>query len=149
MRKIAFALAPLVLLTACGQRAAVEIDNAWARDTVGGTGSAAVFMTITSSGSDRLIGASTPVAEKTDLMTMKSEGGAMAMSYLDAIALPAGERVTLDPTGLHVWLADMHQPLEAGQTFPLVLEFEEAGERRITVSIIEPAALPPAPGMPM
>ena len=145
MTKIALTLAPLLLLTACGPRAAVEIDNAWARDTVGGTGSAAVFMTITSPGSDRLIGASTPVAEKTDLMTMKSEGGAMAMSYLDAIDIPAGEAVTLDPTGLHVWLADLHQPLEAGQSFPLVLEFEKAGERRITVPIIEPAASPPVP----
>jgi copper(I)-binding protein len=147
--KIAFALAPLMLLTACAQPAAVEVDHAWARDTVGGTGSAAVFMTITSPGSDRLIGASTPVAEKTDLMTMTSEGGTMAMSYLDAIDIPAGERVSLDPTGLHIWLADLHQPLEAGQTFPLVLEFEKAGERRITVPVIEPAASPPMPEMPM
>lgn len=149
MRKVTSALAPLLVLAACGQPAEVEIDNAWTRDTVGRTGSAAVFMTITSPSRDRLVAASTPAARKTDLMTMEAEGGAMAMTYLDAIDIPAGEPVNLDPSGLHVWLADLHQPLEAGQTFPLVLEFEQAGQRRVIVSIIEPAAAAPMPGMAM
>jgi periplasmic copper chaperone A len=144
VKKVVLALVPLLLLAACGQPAEVEIDNPWTRDTVGRTGSAAVFMTITSPSVDRLVGASTPAAQKTDLMTMETNGGAMAMAYLDAIEIPAGEPVTLDSSGLHVWLADLNQPLKAGQTFPLVLEFEKAGERRVVVSVIAPAAPPPA-----
>lgn len=149
MRKFVSVVVSLLLLGACGQSAEVEIDNAWVRDTAGGTGSAAVFMTITSPDSDRLIAASTPAAEKTDLMTMETKGGAMAMAYLDAIDLPAGETVSLDPGGLHVWLAGLDRPLEAGQTLPLTLEFENAGRRSIDVPIIAPAAAPPKSEMPM
>lgn len=143
MKPLALALGLLLPLAACGKPAEVEIDNAWTRDTAGGTGSAAVFMTITSPGADRLVAASTPAARKTDLMTMETNGGAMAMTYLDSMEVPAGEPVTLDSSGLHVWLADLNQPLRAGQTFPLVLEFEKAGEQRVVVSVIAPAAPPP------
>lgn len=149
MKSWVLALVLLLPLAACGQPAEVAVTDAWARDSVGRTASAAVFMTISSPGADRLIGASSPVARKTDLMTMEMTGGAMNMAYLDAIDIPAGVPVSLDPSGLHVWLEDLHQPLKAGQTFPLVLEFEKAGERRVAVSVIEPAAAPPVPGSEM
>jgi copper(I)-binding protein len=136
-------------LAACGQPASPEITDAWTRDTVGGTASAAVFMTVTSSTGDRLLGASTPVAAKTDLMTMKGGTDAMEMAYVEAIDLPAGEPVSLNAAGLHVWLADLGQPLTAGESFPLQLEFEKAGEREVTVSVIAPAAAPPMSGMGM
>jgi copper(I)-binding protein len=133
-------------LAACHGPAGVEVDNAWARDTVGSTANAAVFMTIASPTADRLVGASTPVAGKTDLMTMKGAGGTMAMTYLEGIDIPADAPVSLEPSGLHVWLAGLDAPLEAGQTFPLVLRFEKAGEQRVEVSVIAPAAAPPGAG---
>ena len=72
----------------------------------------------------------------------------MAMTYLDAISIPAGAPVSLDPAGLHVWLADLRAPLEAGQSFPLVLEFEKAGELRVEVAVIAPAAAAPGASAP-
>jgi copper(I)-binding protein len=141
--RFALALVLLFLVAACERPAAIEVERAWTRDTVGRTANAAVFMTITSPTPDRLVGASTPVAKKTDLMTMETEGGAMAMTYLEDIEIPANAPVSLNPSGLHVWLADLNRPLRGGETFPLVLKFEKVGERRITVSVIEPAA--PAP----
>lgn len=147
MRRVALALVLLAPLLSCGQSPAeVEVKNAWTRDTVGGTANAAVFMTITSDSGDRLVAASTPVANRTDLMTMAGGSSLMEMTYVSDIALPAGTPVSLDPAGLHVWLAGLNQPLEAGATFPLVLEFAKAGERRITVSVIGPAAAPPVSG---
>lgn len=140
----------VLLLAACGQPREVEVADAWARDTAGRTASAAIFMTITSPSADRLVAASTPAANEIDLMTMEtSGGGAMAMTYLDVIDIPAGTPVSLNPSGLHVWLADLKQPLRAGQTFPLMLEFEKAGEQRVEVSVIAPAATPPMSGMGM
>ena len=149
MRRLAFALFLLFPITACGQAARLEVKDVWARDTVGSTANAAVFMTISSPTPDRLIAASAPVAEKTDLMTMAGGNGAMEMTYLDGIDIPANTPVSLNPGGLHVWLAHLHQPLRAGQSFPLILEFEKAGQRRVVVPVIGPAAPPPVSGMPM
>jgi copper(I)-binding protein len=80
-------------------------------------------------------------------MTMEGGGSAMAMTYLEAIDIPANEPVSLNPSGLHVWLAGLNRPLRAGETFPLFLRFEKAGERRVIVSVIAPAAAPPMSGM--
>lgn len=144
MRRLAALLFFLLPLASCTKPASLEIEDAWARDTVGRTANAAVYMTMRSQQADRLLSASTPVAKKTDLMTMVSKDGAMAMAYVKAIDLPAGQPVRLDATGLHVWLADLNQPLRAGQTFPLSLRFEHAGERTVTVSIIAPTAVAPS-----
>ena len=145
MRKLAFALL-LLPVAACVQPAPVAVKEVWARDTIGRTENAAVFMTITSPTPDRLLGASTDIAEKTDLMTMGGDLRAMEMKYLDGIDIPANKTVSLNPSGLHVWLAKLKQPLKAGQSFPLVLKFEKAGEVRVTVTVIEPAAMPPMSG---
>ena len=149
MRPLAFVL-PLLLfpLTACSQQPApLAVEEPWTRDTAGGTANAAVFLTITSPTADRLVAASTPVAARTDLMTMERAGDAMAMVYVDDIDLPAGVPVRLSPAGLHVWLDGLARPLAAGESFPLALEFERAGRREVSVSVIAPAA--PAPGAKM
>jgi copper(I)-binding protein len=150
MIRLLFALLLALPLAACGKPAPeVQIMDVWTRDTVGSTANAAVFMTITSPTGDRLVAASTPVASKTDLMTMHDDNGAMAMTYLKGIDVPAGTEVSLDPSGLHIWLADLKQPLHNGESFPLTLEFEKAGRREVRVSVIAPAAMPPMSGMKM
>ena len=149
MRRLAFALCLLCPTVACYQPALLEVNDAWARDTVGGTANAAVYMTITSPTADRLVSASAAVAGQTDLMTMAGGSDAMGMEYVEAIDIPADEPVSLNPRGLHVWLDDLDRPLRAGQTFPLVVTFEKAGRRRVVVSVIGPAAAPPMPGMAM
>ena len=142
-----FALFVLLPLVACGQPAGPTVKDAWTRDSVGSTANAAIFMTITSPTADRLLGASTSAANKTDLMTMEGASSAMGMSYVNGIDIPANQPVSLNPSGLHVWLSNLNHPLSAGQTFPLMLRFEKAGERQINVSIIAPAAAPPMSGM--
>jgi copper(I)-binding protein len=141
-RHLAFAL--LFGLMSCSRPSTVEIEDVWARDTIGRTANAAVFMTIRSATPDRLVGASTPIAQRTDLMTFAGGNGAMEMEYLAKIDIPAGKPVSLDPTGLHVWLSRLKEPLRAGQTFPLSLKFQNAGERRVMVSVIAPTDSPPA-----
>ena len=149
MKRFALALSLSLAVAACGAQPEVEVDDAWTRATVGEQPNAAVFMTIASPTGDRLVAASAPVAGKTDLMTMQGGSEAMEMAYVEDIAIPADTPVTLAPTGLHVWLADLKQPLREGESFPLTLEFEKAGKRDVTVSIIGPAAQPPMSGMEM
>jgi copper(I)-binding protein len=143
VRQLAIALCLSLPVAACTKPAQLAVKDVWARDTIGSTANAAAFMTITSPTADRLVSASTPAAKETDLMTMQGGSSATEMTYLDKIDIPANQPVSLNPTGLHVWLADLNQPLKAGQTFPLFLKFEKAGQRQVTVSVIAPAAAPP------
>ena len=141
-RPLVALLSPLALLS-CAQPAPLAVRDVWTRDTVGRTASAAIFMTISSGQPDRLIGASTPLATKTDLMTFERRGGVTGMKYVQAVDIPPGTPVTLDPAGLHVWLADLKSPLRAGETFPLTLRFQQAGERRLAVRVIGASEPPP------
>lgn len=148
-RRLAVALFLSLPIASCTQPAPLEVKDIWARETVANAANGAVYMTITSPVPDRLIAASATVAKRTDLMTMESGAGAMGMKYLEAIDIPAGRPASLNPGGLHIWLAGLKQPLRAGQTFPLTLKFEKAGEREVVVSVIKPAAAPPMSGMRM
>jgi copper(I)-binding protein len=149
MRRFAFALSLLLPVAAAAQTARLEVKDVWARGTVGSSANAAVYMTITSQNPDRLVAASTTAANKTDLMTMTGGSSAMEMKYLEVIDIPAHKPLSLNASGLHVWLAGLKQPLKAGQTFPLTLTFEKAGQREVTVSIIKPGETFPMPGMRM
>ena len=109
----------------------------------------AVYLDITSTEADRLVAASvdssiagvveiheTVVAEMGDDGGEGQEGmGAMRMQQVGAIELPAGETVSLRPGGLHIMLMGLAAPLEVGQTFDVVLTFEEAGEVVVSVEV--------------
>lgn len=149
MRALIFALCMLLPLAACTRSEPVKVENAWARASIGNAPDAAVFMTITAPAGDRLLRASTVAAARTDLMTMEARGDTMGMVYVETIEIPPGEPVHLAPHGLHVWLAGVKQPLVAGQTIPLTLTFEKAGELGVTVSILSPSAPAPSSHMEM
>jgi periplasmic copper chaperone A len=127
----------------------LEVKEAWARATAGKTSVGAVYLSIVSQTPDRLVSASAPVASKVDLMTMEGSSGMTKMSYVKSIAVPANKPVTLTPDGLHIWLAGLKQPLKAGESFPLTLTFEKAGQRQVTVSILPLAARGPHDQMQM
>jgi periplasmic copper chaperone A len=118
----------------------LEVKDAWARATAGKTSVGAVYLSIVSPTPDRLVAASAPVANKVDLMTMEGGSAMMKMSYLKSIDVPANKPIMLAPDGLHIWLEGLKQPLKAGESFPLTLTFEKAGQREVTVSILPMAA---------
>ena len=149
MRRLGFTLALLLLIGATAKTTPPQVKDAWARASIGAAANAAVFMTITSPTPDQLVAVSTPVATKTDLMTMAGGSNAMAMKHLKAIDLPANKPVSLNASGLHVWLAGLKRPLKAGETVPLTLVFEKAGKLQVTVSIVKPGAAGPMAGMSM
>jgi copper(I)-binding protein len=55
-------------------------------------------------------------------------GGMMGMRPIDSLTLPAGEEVALEPGGYHIMLIDLAEPIEEGDTVPVTLTFENAGE---------------------
>jgi hypothetical protein len=102
---------------------------------VGGT-----YMTLRNSGStsDRLIGASSPEAEKAETHETKVESGMAMMRAVGAVELKPGATVELKPGGLHLMLLGLKRPLKEGETLKLTLVFEKAGAVEIE-AVIEKA----------
>jgi periplasmic copper chaperone A len=115
--------------------AQVKVDGAWARPTVPGQQGGGGFVSLTSSAGDRLIGGSTPVAQRFELHTMAMKGDVMEMRQIDAIELPAGKTVELKPGGLHVMFIGLKQPLALGTKVPVMLKFEKAGEVKVEFEV--------------
>lgn len=113
----------------------LTIDHPWARASVAANGAA--YMTISTSGPepDELIAAASPVAGKVELHTHIMEGDVMRMRPVRAIEVNVGEPAVLRPGGLHVMLIGLKAPLQEGETFPLTLRFERAGEITVDVAV--------------
>lgn len=145
MKYLAFVAGLVMASAALAQPAQLEVNNAWARATAGKADTGAAYVTVQSPTTDRLVSASTPVAKKAELHTMSMQGMVMKMRPLSGLDIPAGQPVILKPGGEHIMLMGLNQPLRAGQTFPLTLDFEKAGSRTVTVTVEKAGATGPAP----
>lgn len=133
MKTLLVALA--VSLFAAVAAAQVKVEGAWARPTVAGQQGGGGFLAVTSAAADRLLGASTPAAERVELHSMTMKGDVMEMRQVPAIELPAGRTVKLEPGGLHVMFLGLKQPLAVGSKLPVTLKFEKAGELKVEFDI--------------
>jgi hypothetical protein len=66
---------------------------------------------------------------------MRMEGDVMRMREIGSLELPAGKTVTLAPGGYHLMLMDLKSPLKAGDTIPIKLRFERAGEVEVLLQV--------------
>ncbi len=121
----------------------IVVDHPWARATRAGAKTGAAYMTLINSGSsgDRLLAATTPVAEKIQFHSVSEENGVSRMREMHDVAVAPGAKVTFSPGGMHVMLVGLKQPLKEGQTFPLALKFEKAGDVNVTVSVAKVGAM--------
>lgn len=124
----------------------LRISQPWARATAPGAAAGGGFLKIDNKGpADRLVSASAGVSKLVELHTMRMDGNIMRMAKLEnGIELPAGQSIELKPGGLHVMFLDLKAPLKEGESFPLRLKFEKAGEITVDVKIEGLGAAMPA-----
>ncbi|MDA7417381.1 copper chaperone PCu(A)C [Xenophilus arseniciresistens] len=122
----------------------LSIDHPYATPSLPGVKTGAVYLRgIRNKGSapDRLIGASTPVAERVELHTRQIDGDVLRMREVPAIALPAGQEVQLrHGQPQHLMLVGLKKPLKVGERFDLTLRFERAGETTVKAWVQQPRA---------
>jgi hypothetical protein len=118
----------------------LKIGHPYARTTVPGQTAGGGFLSIENKGGsdDRLLSARAAVSQAVELHTMSMEGNVMKMRPVDAIAVPAGKTVKLEPGGLHIMFVGLKAPLAEGDSFPMTLRFEKAGEVTVTVKVEPP-----------
>jgi copper(I)-binding protein len=122
--------------------AQVKVEGAWARPTVAGQQGGGGYMTITSAAADRIVGGSTPVAQRFELHTMSMKGDVMEMRQVESIELPAGKKVELKPGGLHVMFIGLKEPLKLGSKVPVTLKLEKGGEVKVDFDVASRPATP-------
>jgi copper(I)-binding protein len=147
--KSLFAACLLSFAAAAGPAAAetptqptVQVHSVWSRATPGGAKTAVVYMTLTAEGgADRLVAASTPVADKAQLHSESMSGGVMQMRPLASLEVKPGATTMLKPGGNHIMLMGLKHPLKAGDSFPLTLAFEKSGKQEVTVHVEKVGAM--------
>ncbi|VDC24531.1 copper chaperone PCu(A)C [Pseudogemmobacter humi] len=103
--------------------------------------SAGGYLSITNGGesADRLIGAESDAADKTELHTSEVDAeGVARMIHVPAIDIPAGETVKLERGGLHVMFMGLKTPLAEGDLVKGTLIFEKAGRLDVEFSVDAP-----------
>jgi len=135
-RRLLPGYALLLAAPAHAQGAGIEVGQPWTREASAGANGVG-YMTLRNRGAqpDRLVSASTAAARAVELHTHIREGDVMRMRPVEAIAVPAGGTVTLQPSGLHLMLVGLTEPLRRGAEVPVTLRFERAGEVRAVLSV--------------
>lgn len=114
----------------------LQVENGWMRATAPGQSVGGGYLTVANHGADdRLVGASSPASSSVELHTMSMENNVMRMREVPSVDVPAGKTLELRPSGLHLMFIDLKAPLRAGETVPLKLRFERAGEIAVSIRV--------------
>ena len=130
----------------------IHISQPWARATPKGASSGAAYMTITNRGStpDRVSCVSSDISGQCQIHSMTMDNGVMKMRPVEGgLEIKPGETVTLRPSGFHVMLVDLKQPLQQGKMAEATLKFENAGTVKVEFPIAAIGASAPAGGKMM
>jgi copper(I)-binding protein len=119
-----------------GDQGAITVTGAWARPTIATMRiTAAYFQAAVARGEDKLIGAKTPHAEKAELHQHVMDNGIARMRPVDSVAVAPGAPAVFQPGGYHVMITGLKGPLAEGDTLPLTLIFEKAGDVAVKVMV--------------
>lgn len=136
-----FILAGAIALAALPAAAmdGIVVKDAYARSSGAMAASGAAFMLIENHTGvdDRLIGATSDVAQRTELHTHREDDmGVMRMIHVEeGFALPAGGTIEMRRGGHHVMFLGLSDPFEQGAAVTLTLEFETAGDVTVEVPV--------------
>lgn len=128
----------------------IFVAHPWARPSMAAHVPAAVYLEIHNRGAadDRLVGVKTGRAKNAEIHISQTGGdGVMRMRPVkEGVAAPAGEAVSMETGAYHIMLIGLAGKLEDGESFPLVLTFENAGDIEVAVKVEDRA--PQAPQHP-
>ncbi|WP_212525097.1 copper chaperone PCu(A)C [Actibacterium sp. MT2.3-13A] len=139
LTKTVFAAVAAVSLALPALAGEIMIEDAYARASTAMSKSGAAFMVIRNmtDQDDRLIAATSDVAQRVELHTHVSDAnGVMKMMEIEeGFAIPAGGAHALQRGGDHVMFMGLNRPLAQGDVVTLTLSFEQAGDITVEVPV--------------
>lgn len=121
----------------------IVVEQPWARATPKGAKTGAAYMTLINNGAstDRLLSATTPVADQVQFHEETEEKGVSRMREVRTVELDPAAKIIFTPGKMHMMIVGLKQPLKEGQSFPLTLQFEKAGKIDVIVPIEKVGAM--------
>ncbi|MFW2543873.1 copper chaperone PCu(A)C [Primorskyibacter sp. 2E107] len=135
----AFLAGAALLSLSTAAYADIIVTDAYARTSMPGAKTGAAFMVIENTGEmpDQLIDVRSDIAVKVELHTHQDQGGGvMKMVHVEeGFAIPAGGSHALARGGDHVMFMGLSAPMVQGETVPVTLVFEKAGEVQVEIPV--------------
>lgn len=137
---LAAALAPPAALAHSHKKKTLEVVHPWTTATgEERVVNVAVYMKLKneSRGAERLLSATTPHADKVELIEPKVVEGVKLPTASQAFTIPARGELVLGPDGPRLLLSGFKKRLSAYDSFKLTLVFEKAGRMVVEVMVEE------------
>ena len=115
------------------------LKDGWSRETTANARVGGGYLTIMNHGemADRLLSVRADHAGMSEVHTMIMQDDVMVMRPVeDPLVIEAGAMLELQPGGLHLMFMQLEQPHVAGESLDVVLVFEHAGERTVTLEVL-------------
>ena len=125
---------------AAAPAAGVRVEDAWVTAPPPGTRVLAVYMQIHNDADqeDWLLRAESSVVNECELHETIPEGETLRMvAREEGKPVPAHDRLTLEPGGVHLMLFGVQTEVKPGGTIPLTLHFRNAGSVEVSVLVRE------------
>ena len=131
-------LVALVFLAGCSEDATMKIDDMWARPTAPAATTAAFYGEIKNTTiHDELLEANSPLCDEIELHRSVLTDGVMSMRPAEQWEFEVlhDHTLELEPGGLHLMCIGLSEPLVAGETTALDLNFLNFGTVTVDVDI--------------
>ena len=128
------AFAATALAASAPLRAAAEpgikVEDPWVRVTFGQSRATAGYMALIdqSGKGNSLVGVEMAEGARAEIHETVMDGDIVKMRLVKALAIPAGGRAELTPTGGHLMIMGLKGPLKVGDTLPMKLKFADGSE---------------------
>ncbi|MGM0547389.1 MAG: copper chaperone PCu(A)C [Bacteroidota bacterium] len=115
----------------------IALDNAWARPGSQGEKSAAYLRISNGTAStDTLLSFSSDAADTVELHeSIENDDGTTSMQPADQQVIDEGDKLHLEPGGLHLMLIDLKRDFAVGDSLQISLEFARAGTLTTTAPV--------------
>jgi periplasmic copper chaperone A len=124
------ALCSVSALSLGQSKSELQIEKPWARATVPGAAVGGGYLLIrnTGAGADRLVAVTSPASARVEIHEMAMEKDVMRMREVKGVDVPAKGAVEFKPGGYHLMFIELKAQLKQGESIPVTLRFEKAGE---------------------
>lgn len=140
MRRLMLALALLAATPAFAasyRLGNIEVSQPWSRPAAAGMNGAG-YMSVSNKGTraETLKAVETPAAARVEIHRMSmGSGGVMSMKPEAGPTLAPGQTVAFGPSGLHLMLVGLKQPLKVGDSFPATLVFASGARLKVAFKV--------------